>query len=84
MAFRAYFIRKSFTGIRKGQGRAFARPFPIYREWRLSMQGYNLIAVFGPDERTLLLCRRCRDLYKRLLNFVGGKIEPEEDGLDAA
>lgn len=24
MAFRAYFIRKSFTGIRKGQGRAFA------------------------------------------------------------
>lgn len=48
------------------------------------MQGYNLIAVFGPDERTILLCRRCRDLYKRLLNFVGGKIEPEEDGLDAA
>ena len=28
MAFRAYFIRKSFTGIRKGQGRAFARPWP--------------------------------------------------------
>lgn len=47
------------------------------------MQRYNLIAVFGPDERTLLLCRRYRDLYKRLLNFVGGKIEPEEDGLDA-
>ena len=47
------------------------------------MQRYNLIAVFGPDKRKLLLCRRCRDLYKRLLNFVGGKIEPEEDGLDA-
>lgn len=48
------------------------------------MQGYNLIVVFGPDERTLLMCRRRRDPYKGLLNFVGGKIEPGEDGLDAA
>lgn len=32
MAFRAYFIRKSFTGIRKGQGRAKARPWPCVGE----------------------------------------------------
>ena len=32
----------------------------------------------------LLMCRRRKDPYKGLLNLVGGKIEPGEDGLGAA
>ncbi len=48
------------------------------------MQGYNLIAVFSADGRKTLLCRRVKDPYKGLLNMVGGKIEPNEDGFSAA
>lgn len=48
------------------------------------MQGYNLIAVFDETADRVLMCRRRKDPYKGLSNFVGGKIEPEEDGLAAA
>lgn len=48
------------------------------------MQGYNLIAVFDETADKALMCRRRKDPYKGLSNFVGGKIEPEEDGLAAA
>lgn len=48
------------------------------------MRGYNVVAVFAPDKRTMLMCRRVKDPYKGLLNMVGGKIEPGEDGFDAA
>lgn len=48
------------------------------------MQGYNLIAVFSPDGERVLMCRRVKDPYKGLLNFVGGKIEPNENGEAAA
>lgn len=48
------------------------------------MKGYNIIAVYSADQKTLLMCRRLHDPYKGLLNFVGGKIEPGEDGMDAA
>lgn len=48
------------------------------------MQGYNIIAVFDPDARQLLMCRRETPPYQGLLNFIGGKIEPGEDGLSAA
>lgn len=48
------------------------------------MQGYNLIAVFNKNADRLLMCRRKKEPYKGLSNFVGGKIEPEEDGLSAA
>ena len=47
-------------------------------------QGYNLIAVFSPDGEKVLMCRRIKDPYKGLNNFVGGKIEPGEDGETAA
>jgi 8-oxo-dGTP diphosphatase len=30
------------------------------------------------------MCRRKKNPYKDLLNFVGGKIEPGEDHMDAA
>lgn len=48
------------------------------------MRGYNVIAVFSPDRQTMLMCRRAKDPYKGLYNFVGGKIEPGEDGHSAA
>lgn len=48
------------------------------------MRGYNVIAVFSPDRRTMLMCKRVKDPYKGLLNMVGGKIESGEDGYTAA
>ena len=45
---------------------------------------YNLIAVFDEAAESLLLCLRRKNPYKGLYNFVGGKIEPGEDGLAAA
>ena len=48
------------------------------------MQGYNLIVVFSPDREKMLMCRRIKEPYKGLINFVGGKIEPGEIGSHAA
>lgn len=48
------------------------------------MQGYNVIAVFSPDGKTMLMCRRIKNPYKGLINMVGGKIEPDENGETAA
>ena len=48
------------------------------------MQGYNCIMIFSPDGRKVLFCKRISDPYKGLYNFVGGKIEPGEDGAEAA
>lgn len=48
------------------------------------MQGYNLIAVFSHDGQKMLMCRRIKEPYKGLMNFVGGKIEPDEDSEAAA
>ena len=48
------------------------------------MQGYNAIVVFDEACEKLLMCRRRKNPYKSKLNFVGGKIEPGEDGLAAA
>lgn len=48
------------------------------------MQGYNVIVVYDQTEDRLLLCKRRRDPYKGLSNFVGGKIEAGEDKMAAA
>ncbi len=48
------------------------------------MQGYNLIVVYNTSADKMLMCRRKKDPYKGLSNFVGGKIEPNENGFDAA
>ncbi|MCI8920553.1 MAG: NUDIX domain-containing protein [Acutalibacter sp.] len=48
------------------------------------MQGYNLIVVFDERREKVLLCRRRKEPYKGLLNFLGGKIEPGEEWLAAA
>ena len=48
------------------------------------MQGYNLIVVFNEKADKMLMCKRKKDPYKGLSNFVGGKIEKNEKGIDAA
>lgn len=48
------------------------------------MHGYNLIVVFDETANKMLMCKRKRNPYKGLSNFVGGKIEENENGLDAA
>ncbi len=48
------------------------------------MQGYNVIVVFNPKMDKMLMCRRKKEPYKDLSNFVGGKIEKNEDGFSAA
>ncbi len=48
------------------------------------MKGYNAIVVFDECKEKLLMCKRKKNPYKDLLNFVGGKIESGEDGLSAA
>ncbi len=47
------------------------------------MKRYNVIAVYDPAEKNLLMCRRAKEPYKGMLNFAGGKIEPSETS-DAA
>lgn len=48
------------------------------------MQGYNVIVVFNKELTRVLMCRRTKEPYKGLSNFVGGKIEKGEDGYAAA
>lgn len=57
-------------------------PFDVNRE--LFMQGYNLIAIINEDSSAWLMCKRLKEPYKGQYNLVGGKIEPGENGLDAA
>ena len=48
------------------------------------MQYCNVIVVFNENADKILLCKRRKNPYKGLSNFVGGKIEVNENGLDAA
>ena len=48
------------------------------------MQGYNVIVVFNMQMNRMLMCKRVKDPYKDLSNFVGGKIEKGEDEYTAA
>lgn len=50
----------------------------------MKMQGYNTIVVFNETADRMLMCKRRKNPYKRLSNFVGGKIEKNESGQDAA
>lgn len=42
------------------------------------MKIFNLIVVFSPDQRQVLMCHRTSNPYLGLYNFVGGKVEPNE------
>jgi ADP-ribose pyrophosphatase len=44
----------------------------------------NVVAVLNASKNKLLMCKRGNNPYKGLLNLVGGKIEPNEDSLNAA
>ena len=44
----------------------------------------NCIIVFNKDKTKVLFCKRQKDPYKGLYNFVGGKVEPGEESEDAA
>ncbi len=48
------------------------------------MQGYNLIVVFNKSLDKVLLCKRKKQPYLGLYNFVGGKIEKGENSQKAA
>ena len=48
------------------------------------MKGFNVIVVFNKEADKMLMCKRVKDPYRGLSNFVGGKIEKSESGLDAA
>lgn len=48
------------------------------------MEACNVIAVYDNSCEKLLMCKRRKEPYKGLLNLVGGKIQPNEEGLDAA
>lgn len=48
------------------------------------MQGFNVIAVYNEKADRILMCRRRKNPYKGLSNFVGGKIEKDEDSISAA
>ena len=45
---------------------------------------YNIIMVLDKAAENLLFCLRRKEPFKGLYNFVGGHIEPGEDGLSAA
>ena len=50
----------------------------------VEMQGYNCIMVYSSDGKNILFCRRTADPYIGKYNLVGGKIEKDEDGFEAA
>lgn len=45
---------------------------------------FNVIAVLDSKVENVLMCKRRKNPYKGLYNLVGGKIEDNEDGLNAA
>ncbi len=48
------------------------------------MQGYNVVIVYNKDFDKLLFCKRSKDPYKGLYNFVGGKIEKNKSNIEEA
>ena len=48
------------------------------------MKKLNVIIVYDNKEENLLMCKREKEPYKGKYNMVGGKVEPNENELDAA
>ena len=48
------------------------------------MKKLNVVIVYNPDESHVLMCKRSKEPYKGMMNFVGGKVEQGESELDAA
>lgn len=48
------------------------------------MKKVNLIIVLNPSEDKVLMCHRQKEPYKGKYNFVGGKLNPNENDMDGA
>ena len=48
------------------------------------MKQYNVIVIFDKAMTKTLMCKRTKEPYMGMYNFVGGKIEKENDGLNEA
>ena len=48
------------------------------------MKKMNVIVVFDKKLANTLMCKRTKQPYMGMYNFVGGKIEKENDGLNEA
>lgn len=48
------------------------------------MKQMNIIVVFDKEKENILFCKRTKDPYKGMYNFVGGKIEKANDGVNEA
>lgn len=48
------------------------------------MKKMNIIVIFDKNIQKILMCKRTKEPYKGMFNFVGGKIENENDGLNEA
>lgn len=48
------------------------------------MKKLNVIIVFNKEEDKILMCKRTKEPYKGKINLVGGKVEKNEDELNAA
>ena len=44
----------------------------------------NVIAIFDKDWKNTLMCKRSKNPYMGMYNFIGGKIEKENEGLKEA
>ena len=56
----------------------------IAHNYRIMEKVYNCIVIFNKTRDAVLFCKRMKEPYKGLYNFVGGKVEPGEDSEDAA
>ena len=48
------------------------------------MKKMNLVVIFDKDMKNILMCVRKKEPYLGMYNFVGGKIDVENDGLNEA
>ena len=48
------------------------------------MKKLNVIIVYNKEQDKVLMCRRKKEPYKGKLNLVGGKVEENEDEMEAA
>ena len=48
------------------------------------MKKLNVILIYNKEQNKILMCKRKKDPYKGMFNLVGGKVEDNEDELDAA
>ncbi len=48
------------------------------------MKKLNVIIVYNKEDSKILMCKREKEPYKGKFNLVGGKVEPNEQELNAA